>query len=1048
METPTVPHRPGTIYSDPTGKFITQSSQGNNYILVVFDTDSNYIFAEPMPSRTSNQILKAYDKIQSTLVARGMTPHLHIMDNEASESLKTYLKDNGIKFQLVPPNQHRANAAERAIRTFKNHFISTLCSCDPGFPLHLWDRLLDQTIITLNLLRTSTINNRLSAYAQIHGLFDFNSTPLGPPGTKVLIHERPSSRGTWAPHGTEGWYISPSMDHYRSYNIYIPSTKSMRVSDTLAWFPTQVVMPTASSSDIAFAAAHDLTQALLHPSPASVLSPISTSQRESLLQLATIFRDIVSNKDEQARVGGEDENEYGHPRVEMEDENEYGHPRVEIDSEPRVKDDDLPRINDEVELSVIEEELPRTSYQAYNHNGPQRRRESARRLRGPRHNRRHRNPVQIPLISPHSSPIDSPTDRPLNEPSSTTVRFDDNVTIIPDPPSIQTAECSSSRRSRRGTKVIRFDPKTHRIIPQHVMNSMIQTPMVFYANSASELKLPKLLEGTDAENWKKATIKEIGRIAQGMPDVVEGTNTLRFIHHKEKPVDRIASYCRIVCDYNEAKEDPYRIRFTYGGDRSDYPYDTSTSTVDTTTVKVHFNSIISTPGARHMTLDIRNFYLNTPLTRYEYMRIPVNIIPKEVMDHYNLYPLAHNGFIMTEIMKGIYGLPQAGILAKNLLEERLLEGGYYPAPNTPGLYLHKTRKISFTLWVDDFSIKYIDKTDVHHLITLLEKNYELKIDWNGNKYLGLSLHWNYAKGYVDISMPGYIKRALERFQHPTPSRPQHSPTLWNEPRFGPNSQLTPELVDSPPLHPSKIKMLQELVGVLLFYARMVDNTLLVAIGTIASTQSKATEETMNAVTHLLNYCATHPEAKIRYHASDMILHIVSDASYLTASGARSRLGGYFFMSHELPQTPPRPEDPLPANNGPILVNSSIIQPVVSSAAEAEFAALFYNAKDGCQLRNTLQDMGHPQPATPIQADNACAVGLANDTIKQRRSKAIDMRFYWVRDRVKQGQFVVYWKRGSDNKADYFTKNHPPSHHRKLRAEYLQVDEMDAFTSHK
>lgn len=183
---------------------------------------------------------------------------------------------------------------------------------------------------------------------------------------------------------------------------------------------------------------------------------------------------------------------------------------------------------------------------------------------------------------------------------------------------------------------------------------------------------------------------------------------------------------------------------------------------------------------------------------------------------------------------------------------------------------------------------------------------------------------------------------------------------------------------------------------------MVDNTLLVSLGTIASAQSKATEETIKATTQLLNYCATHPEATVRFHASDMVLHITSDASYLTASDARSRLGGYFFMSNTLQRSPPDPDDPPPPFNGPVLVNSSIIQPVLSSAAEAELGALFHNAKDGCMLRNTLIDMGHPQPATPIQADNACAVGLANDTVKQKRSKAIDMRFYWVKDRVKQG----------------------------------------------
>ena len=216
---------------------------------------------------------------------------------------------------------------------------------------------------------------------------------------------------------------------------------------------------------------------------------------------------------------------------------------------------------------------------------------------------------------------------------------------------------------------------------------------------------------------------------------------------------------------------------------------------------------------------------------------------------------------------------------------------------------------------------------------------------------------------------------------------------------------------------------------------MIDMTLLVTIGTLTSQQAHATEATMTAVTQLLNYCATNPDATVRFSASNMILHIIPDASYLSATRARSRLGGYFFLSHNI-TTPPTPNDPAPQFNGPVLVNSSIIQPVLSSAAEAELAAVFYNAKDGCMIRATLEDMGHPQPATPIQTDNACAVGLANNTVKQKRSKAIDMRFYWIRDRVKAGQFVVYWRKGEDNAADYFTKHHSPSHHRRMRSRYL------------
>ena len=250
--------------------------------------------------------------------------------------------------------------------------------------------------------------------------------------------------------------------------------------------------------------------------------------------------------------------------------------------------------------------------------------------------------------------------------------------------------------------------------------------------------------------------------------------------------------------------------------------------------------------------------------------------------------------------------------------------------------------------------------------------------------------------------------------------------------------MTEDTDDSPPLAPSNIKRLQQVIGALLYYARMVDNTLLVALGSLASAQSKATDATMDALIHLLNYCATHPNATIRYKASDMILHISSDASYLSVDGARSRFGGYFFLSKSIGHQAPEPSDPPPPFNAPVHVNSAIITAVMSSAADAEYGALFFNAKDGCKLRTTLQDMGYPQPATPIQADNSCAVGLANDTVKQKRSKAIDMRFYWVKDRVKQKQFLIYWRKGVDNDADYFTKHHPPSHHRKHRSRFLHT----------
>jgi hypothetical protein len=442
-----------------------------------------------------------------------------------------------------------------------------------------------------------------------------------------------------------------------------------------------------------------------------------------------------------------------------------------------------------------------------------------------------------------------------------------------------------------------------------------------------------------------------------------------------------------------------------------------------------------------MTADISDFYLNTPMERPEYMRIPVRDIPACIMDQYQLHDLVHNGHVMVEIRKGMYGLPQAGRLANERLVKHLALHGFVPCTHTAGLYRHLTRPIYFSLIVDDFGVLYVGRVHAEFLLTVLEAQYPITTDWTGTLYCGITLAWDYEARTVDLSMPGYVAKALTRFQHAHPTRPQHSPYYCAPPVYGTAVQLTAPIDTSAPLAPSAITFLREVIGVFLFYGRAIDNTLLVALGTLASSQAHGTEATLNAVTFFLNYCATHPDAVVRYHASDMALHVHSDASYLSETQARSRIGGYFYLSNHLPDPlkPPTADSTLPPINGPVHVNSSILSNVMSSAAEAELGALFYNAKDAVMLRTTLEELGYKQAATPLQTDNACAAGIANDTVKQRRSKAIDMRFYWVKDRVKQGEFLVYWRRGLDNLADYFTKHHAPAHHRRMRHHYLHVD---------
>jgi hypothetical protein len=204
-----------------------------------------------MRNRTGPCIFGAFRTLHARLVAAGLRPEIHCLDNECSTALKHFLTEVDINFQLVPPGLHCRNAAERAICTFKNHFIAGICSVDKNFPLHLlWDKLLPQAELTLNLRRDSRLNPKLSAFAQLRGLFDFNRTTLAPPGIRVLVHVKPNKRTTWSPHGADGWYTGPALDSYRCYTVWVWETRATRLCDTLSWFLTKTTMPLASSTDL------------------------------------------------------------------------------------------------------------------------------------------------------------------------------------------------------------------------------------------------------------------------------------------------------------------------------------------------------------------------------------------------------------------------------------------------------------------------------------------------------------------------------------------------------------------------------------------------------------------------------------------------------------------------------------------------------------------------------------------------------------------------------------------------------------------------------
>jgi len=360
-----------------------------------------------------------------------------------------------------------------------------------------------------------------------------------------------------------------------------------------------------------------------------------------------------------------------------------------------------------------------------------------------------------------------------------------------------------------------------------------------------------------------------------------------------------------------------------------------------------------------MCLDLSLFYLSAALEYYEYMKIPLALFPPWIVEQYNLATHAKNGMVHIEMRRAVWGLPQAGILANKKLRRKLAPHGYHEHANTPGLWYHETRPISFTLVVDDFGVKYVGKEHANHLIDCLKKTYKLTEDWTGSLYCGITLEWNYTDRYVDISMPGYIKAKLQEYEHTMPDRIQTCPYSPEPVTYGAKAQAPLAPDTSPELDAKGIKKVQKIVGSILYYARAVDMTVLIALSSIAIEQTRATTKTMSRCTQLLDYLASNANAKIRFYASDMILNIHSDASYLSESKARSRTCGHFFMGWV-----PKNDKPIRLN-GAFFVNTTIMRFVVASAAEAELGALFRNCQDGIIFRLTLENLGHIQPKTPL-----------------------------------------------------------------------------------
>lgn len=250
------------LHTDATGDLPVVSRAGNRFLMIFLLAETGYIHVVPLSSASAASVTAALRDTIDFFAGLDVAVDFVFADNMLSNEQRRYMQRAKLAFQLCPPNDHRANRAERAIRTVKNHIVSMMAAADKDFPANLWDLLMPHVELCVNLYRPAANNSFISAWHATRGPFAYDHHPFGPPGHRILAFEARVDRGSWSPHGREAWYLGPSLEHYDSHRVWLHSTCASRVVRSLSWHLPPHLLPTPTATDEVVAATRDLSSAL------------------------------------------------------------------------------------------------------------------------------------------------------------------------------------------------------------------------------------------------------------------------------------------------------------------------------------------------------------------------------------------------------------------------------------------------------------------------------------------------------------------------------------------------------------------------------------------------------------------------------------------------------------------------------------------------------------------------------------------------------------------------------------------------------------------
>ena len=252
----------GFIAINQTGMFPMTSNEGTKYICVFYIFDPNFFKGIALKSRKKEEILCAYKEVYLWCESRGFKHQLHKMDNETSKDVEEFIASQQTIQQYTPPDMHRTNTAERSLQNYKSFIKSTIALLPPMFPIALWCKLLPQIDLSINIVRNCRQNPLLSAWAAIEGKYHFESTPIAPAGSEMLMHENPGSRRTFGYNTKKAWYIAPCLRHYRTFKGIMASTGAERIYDTVKFKHHAIAIPQLTPADRILEATQQLDNAI------------------------------------------------------------------------------------------------------------------------------------------------------------------------------------------------------------------------------------------------------------------------------------------------------------------------------------------------------------------------------------------------------------------------------------------------------------------------------------------------------------------------------------------------------------------------------------------------------------------------------------------------------------------------------------------------------------------------------------------------------------------------------------------------------------------